>query len=331
MVQVVSIDQLIDRFLDLSAGDIVYVDIGGAHPLPIKASPSQGARSLVVAFHGAANRAKRPYPQFLNFRAGIDSDAHQISITDATLGLDDELAIGWYAGAPGLLLQELLPPFFDQLKQRLGIERMIFLGSSGGGFGALFYSWHCSGSVAVVQVPQTNVWKYHLPGALRRYETTCWPGGLESHENAPVLDLRELYTKGSSNSIVYIQSTLDTHHLHDQMIPFLAALTPEMRERTVVKSSYWGRPGHSNVVPMREWDGWLKAALMADEPTAEGIVESYSTLGIEETPKVGKQASATQPREMPRNNQKGQRAEQSQQDLHWADIVANAQLGNGKR
>lgn len=331
MVQVVSIDQLIDRFLDLPAGEIVYVDIGGAHPLPIKASPSQGARSLVVSFHGAANRDKRPYPQFLNFREGIDSVAHQISITDATLGLDDKLAIGWYAGAPGLLLQKLLPPFFEQLKQGLGIERVVFVGSSGGGFGALYYSWHCSGSVAVVQVPQTNVWKYHLPGALRRYERTCWPGELETHENAPVLDLREIYNKGSSNSIVYIQSTLDTHHLHDQMIPFLAALTPEMRERTVVKSSYWGRPGHSNVVPMREWDGWLKAALMAEELTAEGIVESYSTLGVEKTPKVGKQASATQPSEMPRENQRSRRAELNQQDFYWADVVANAQLGNGKR
>lgn len=331
MEQVVSIDQLIDRFLDLPVGEIVYVDIGGARPLPVKVSPSKGARSLVVAFHGAANRDKRPYPQFLNFRAGIDSAAHQVSITDATLGLDDELAIGWYSGAPGLLLQELLPPFFDRLKNGLGVERTAFVGSSGGGFGALFYSWHCSGSVAVVQVPQTNVWKYHLPGALRRYENTCWPGVLRTHENAPVLDLRELYAKGASNSIVYVQSTLDKHHLHEQMIPFLAALTPEMHERTVVKSSYWGRPGHSNVVPMREWDGWLKAALMAEELTAESIVEAYSTLGIERTPKVGKQGSISQPTEKSRNTVKIRPNEHSRQDLQWAEIVANDQLGNGGR
>src|SRR5699024_4245828 len=124
MEQFVSIDQLIDRFIDLPDGEIVYVDIGGTKPLPVKVSPSKGDRSLVVAFHGAANRDKRPYPQFLNFRAGIDSEAHQISITDATLGLDDELAIGWYSGAPGLLLQELLPPFFDQLKHGLSIDRI---------------------------------------------------------------------------------------------------------------------------------------------------------------------------------------------------------------
>lgn len=322
----VSTDDFADGFLDYSRGEVLAVDVGGSVPLPVKVSPSPGSKFMVVSFHGAVNREKRPYPHFLNFRDGVGGTAHQVSLADATLGLDEKLAIGWYAGAPGLLLQQLLPPFFDKLKNALGVERVVFMGSSGGGFAALFYSWHCQGSVAVVQVPQTNVWKYHLPGALRRYQNTCWPDGIPLDAGSPVLDLSSLYSETSRNSVVYIQSALDFHHLHDQMIPFLASMPVESRESVVVKSSYWGRTGHSNVVPMREWDGWVKAALTAENLSSEAIVSAYESLGIERTPKIGKASPEVSRVSGSRPNNGSAKPLLSEQDTDWAALVADAQL-----
>lgn len=331
MPQRVSVSELSGKFAEFADGEVLFVDIGGSVELPVKVSPARGSKSLVVVFHGAVNRDKRSYPPFLNFRDGIGHTAHQLAVSDATLGLDADLSLGWYAGAPGLLLQNLLPPLFDELRGALDVERVIFMGSSGGGFAALFYSWHCSGSVAVVQVPQTNVWEYHLPGALRRYQATLWPEGIESYGNAPVMDLRDLYTTASDNSIVYIQSTLDAHHLHSQMLPFLASMPSEMRNRIVVKSSFWGRTGHSNVVPIREWDGWLKAALSAEDVDAESLVISYEALGIEKVPRVGKKNVKTDPAEGSNSTTTSSSTvwRHDEQDLLWTNLVAESQLTGG--
>lgn len=328
MTQSISVDELARNFGGYSQGDVLSIDIGGSVDLPVKVDPAAGSDALIVVFHGAVNRDKRPYPAFLNFRAGLGHAAHQIAIADAALGLDPELPLSWYAGAPGLPLQELLPPLFHKLQYELQVEKLIFMGSSGGGFAALFYSWHCPGSVAIVQVPQTNILEYHLPGAFRRYSAVCWPEGGSSNEFAPILDLRELYTMDSGNSVVYIQSTLDGHHLHRQMLPFLASLPAGMNGRVVVKSSFWGRTGHSNVVPNSEWDGWAKAALAAESLDAESLVLAYEALAIEKVPKVGRnrspvglKAAGTASR-----TNSSVRQHHDDQDLAWANLVAESQL-----
>lgn len=326
MTESISIDEFVQTYSSMQRDDVCYVDVGGTIPVPIKVSPVPGSDVLIVAFHGAVNRAKRSYPPFLNFREGLLNEANQVSVSDATLGLDDDLALAWYAGAPGLQLQSLLPPLFEKLSKAVGSRRTVFVGSSGGGFAALFYSWHLSGSAAVVQVPQTNAWRYHLPGALRRYQATCWPNGLDSNPLAPVLDLRDLYSVESNNSIVYIQSMMDTHHLHDQMVRFLASVPDESRSRIVVKSSFWGRMGHSNVVPLREWDGWLRAVLLADDLSAESIVTAYEDLSIESVPKVGKRTPTSQNPELKSTSSSSEFRSLNDLDLKLAEVVAQHQL-----
>lgn len=270
----ISVEEFLEGLAQRDPLEACYVGLGGDHPLPVRAKIAPGAKTLTVLFHGAINRQTREYPAFLGYLAGVHPHSHQISIADPTLLLSEEITNGWFTGSRGTPLQRLLPRFFTQIQEALEVERVIFVGSSGGGFGALYYSWACPGSVAVVQVPQTNILTYY---SRRRdqFLQHAWGHLTDSPADEPCLDLRQAYGAGMDNTVIYLQSTLDDFHMSTQMIPFLSSLSQRSVQQMTVWCSYWGRPGHSSAVPTEERDAWVRAAIDAAEPSAHDIVQSY--------------------------------------------------------
>lgn len=326
--RVLSIAEFCSRFTEMAEGSVVRVDIGGKIPMMVKVSPKPGASALVVLFHGAIQRTKRKIPSFMPFRSGVTGQmAHQLSVADPTLHLHPRLSLAWYAGAPGLLLQNLLPPFFRSLHDALQVERTVFMGSSGGGFAALNYSWHLPGSLAVVQVPQTNAYTYHRAGAMERYRE-LWRRPLEQQQDAPVLDLSKKYSVKVPGAIVYIQSNLDIPHLHGQMLPFLRCMPAEFRHRIVVKASYWGRTGHSNVVPVEEWDAWVQASILSRDATIDSIVQQYAHIGVERVGQFHSQSNSAAGLARPDNH--SMRTIDSEEDQEWARVIVKELLGTDR-
>src|SRR5699024_565358 len=67
----------------------------------------------------------------------------------------------WYAGnqqQPDL--QTSLIKIISKLADDLRTERLVFFGGSGGGFAAMFFSYHFPGSLALVFNPQTKIANY---------------------------------------------------------------------------------------------------------------------------------------------------------------------------
>lgn len=307
-------------FADHEVDKRVKLSIGSKRGLPVMLNSSPGARVLIVAFHGAFERSRNELPKFLD-RQNIGVEAHRISIADPALERSDRLALGWFAGDDGFPLQQLLPAYLKSLIEKLSIERVIFMGSSAGGFASLFYSWHIPGSVAVVKNPQTSILAYRR-SAHDRYVRACWPRGVENYGSiGPELDLTELYSKRVDNTVIYIQNTLDFHHLYNHMVPFLASIPSDFTEQVVVKTSYWGRAGHSDSVPLREWDAWAKAATLAESPTSTDITNSYLHLDLEKGPKLGEF------RKKPTKKiaSKSLSNEPSAEDIEWAKMVSHIQ------
>lgn len=307
MTHVIDAKQYVESFGGITDRQTpVYVDIGGETPLPIRAWPSPGARALVVLFHGNVDRQKRPYPSHLGFRKGLHQSAHQISLSDPSLVLGDEVSVGWFAGSEGTPLQQLLPPFFELLASHYDVDRVIFAGGSGGGFAALYYSWRHKGSAAVAFVPQTNI--YAFDEGLRdryrklrdRYLKAAWPTGPESSQNAPCLDLRDVYSQGSDNTVVYVQSSRDLFHLERQMTPFLSSMPEGGFENVALRCSFWGLSGHSGTVPTAEMETWVRALLLSQDMSAESVTQThYDVFGAHATtgtaiakPKSGNSSSA---------------------------------------
>lgn len=306
----------LSRFASLSHHDSLLVDIGGEVALPVRGRYVAHASTLVVNFHGSVDRTKREYPAFLNYRAGINRHAHQLAIADTTLALNDGLTNGWFAGSEGTPLQRLLPKFITEVVAELGVKTLIFTGSSGGGFAAMYYSWHFPGSTAVVTVPQTNVWAYY-DSRREEYLQTAWPDGTGG-EHGPILDLREVYGRRMENSVVYLQSILDTAHVRDHMIPFLNSLPPKSIEQMVLKCYFWGKEGHSGAIPTEELDAWVRAAIIAESSHARDIVNAHFQTGtLEANQSIG--SSMRAPRDRADNQQLPAR------DLQWSSLVADAQ------
>lgn len=332
MTRVFQPNEFTRGFFDHSSMDPVYVDVGGRDPLALKVHPSRNrnARVLVVLFHGALGRSRgAAVPSFLNARRSIVGGAHQISIADPGVETTNRVGVGWFAGSEANPSQRLLPHFFEFLRDALNVDRVIFVGSSGGGFGALYYSWCMPGSIVCASVPQTNAWEYN-ESSRRFYLEDCWPRGLDAYETPPTLDVRDLYSQSVPNTVVYVQSSRDDRHLQRHMIPFLDSIPTDDRHKVALKVSYWGRPGHSGAVPPGELDGWIKAAISSDEVTAESIIEKYQLSGVESTPlsdTLMRDSGASKVK-APRTVDRGAQ-EMKFQDLMWAKLVADSHLQEG--
>lgn len=227
-------------------------------------------------FHGAFNRQTREYPVFLGFRNEAHRHAHQLSVSDPSLALPEKLSTGWFAGSRGTPLQSLLPQFIADLATQHAVDKLIFIGGSAGGFAALYYSGRFPGSTAIVSAPQTNVHAYYAQSR-DAYLKAAWPD-LESSGDAmggPCLDLREMYREGMTNTVIYLQSSLDLFHVEKQMAPFLAALPQSSFGKFILQCTFWGQVGHSNAIPISEVNAWIRAVLSVDEGTSESISMAY--------------------------------------------------------
>lgn len=333
MIDALTPQEFTDQFRTFDDSSPVYVDVGGRDPLAVKATPSPDVdcKALVILFHGALGRSKgAEVPSFLNKRRSILDSAHQVSIADPGIEVLNNVGVGWFAGSEANPSQQLLPPFFQHLQEALKAERVIFVGSSAGGFGALYYSWNLPGSIACASVPQINAWEYY-DSTRKTYLDACWPRGISNYATPPVLDVRDLYSESVPNTVVYVQSSLDDRHFKRQLIPFLSSVNIDDRDKIALKVSYWGRPGHSGSVPPGELDGWIRAAIASPETTAQSIIQQYQMSGVETTPLsqvmmrnagAGSQSVSNQPTKKPSQ-------EAAYKDIVWSKMIADFQMNEG--
>lgn len=274
MPKKVQLEDLARTILDTHRLEEHLLDVGYDVALPFRAAPSRGSDTLVIIFHGAVNRKKRPYPAFGPYIKGLDHHAHQVAFSDPTLAISDNITISWFAGSSTLPLQSVLVSVIRKLVDQLGIARLIFVGGSGGGFAAMYYSWYFPKSTAVAFSPQTIIDNYGQR-ARDRYYDVAWPEGIGTGASAPVLDLRELYGTAVENTVIYLQSYDDRTHLYDQMIPLLGSISSVSRARIISHVSYWGKPGHSGSVPLTEVARWVHSVVAIEEPCAENMRDAY--------------------------------------------------------
>lgn len=228
--------------------------------LPLWLRRRSESDTLLVSFHGAVDRASRTPPVFMPAFPLTGNVPSQLAISDPALLEPGDFSLAWYAGQPGLALQQALPGVIRDAMRHLGASRVIFVGSSGGGFASLYYSWHFPDSVALVAVPQTNMRSYHR-GHIRRYREALWPDATSDAALSKRIctDVCPLYAREVPNTVIYLQSAGDRFHLHSQLLPFATAITSVKDSRFVLQCDFWGRLGHSGSVAPSALTRWLQA------------------------------------------------------------------------
>jgi hypothetical protein len=265
---------LLAALRDRSASGIYSVAIdGGAIPVSVQLSQSP---NVVFTFIGGVDRANLDPPRFAATGLLGYVDASIVAFSDPSLDRSDDLALAWFAGHEGFATQTILSALIGEIMASLRATRVAFVGRSGGGFAALYFSWKVPGSVAVACNPQTDIARYGLIHRTK-YRTSCWPSlpADASLDTAIESNLCHLYASRFDNTVVYLQGASDIWHLRNHCGPFVSSVASENVSRLIVRVDSWGQQGHQPV-PTGIWIPWLAAALNAPSTAAIDIERTWN-------------------------------------------------------
>ncbi|MGM7680231.1 hypothetical protein [Microbacterium sp. A94] len=230
---------------------------------------NQGSDVLIVSLHGATDRKKYSLPRFERFATLKETEYSSLYFSDPTLGLSRDLELGWYTGWRGINVHYWLAEWANRVASAFGCSKIVFCGSSGGGFASLQASSYLPGSIAVPFNPQTSVNMYLVDGerdhAQRRYYQYVYPelipGGWAGRD--PGKDWTETlsgltsavrkYETPLANYVFYVQNKNDYIHVRDHKTPFIECVSSVNSESHLKSHFYFdeydGPAGH--IVPDR--------------------------------------------------------------------------------
>lgn len=221
-------------------------------PVDFLYEPVANAKTTVIFFHGAV-LGTISLPWHPGERIVENVRANRLAISDPSLALDDShrLTLGWHAGSSQQpALQRFIELVVRRISEVTGIQNLVFIGGSGGGFAALETSRRFGGSVVVAMNPQTSIGRYN-PEAIDRYVDLSW--GVDSLQDISPFathDLVQAYPSHPTNTVAYVQNTRDKNHVEFHQIPFFEKVG-ESRDVLMLMDS-WGDPeGSGHVIPPR--------------------------------------------------------------------------------
>lgn len=226
--------------------------------------------TLIVAFHGAVLRTKTELPMFERLTSFGTLDESLMIFSDPTLRLADNLDLSWYTGWDDMDPRPIMAEWATRAAAATGAKRIVFWGSSGGGFASLQVSSYAPGSIAVAMNPQIELNGYLVegtgPGPLRRYVNVVWP------HLAPV-PIRELddthdwhstlgdrvsvakrYENPIDNRVLFVQNRNDHSHIDRHHGVFKHSVENGPNREHVVFDYYDGPSSHAGPSKQRIFD-----------------------------------------------------------------------------
>lgn len=121
-------------------------------------SEDRGSDVLLVSFHGAVTRKAGPLAPVYGYRSFLLQRSESfLCVCDPTLELDDVVTLGWYIGTEDRDVHSEVAELVQREAQRMGATRLVFVGSSGGGFAAMAVAARVPGSAAVAFSPSLAI------------------------------------------------------------------------------------------------------------------------------------------------------------------------------
>lgn len=227
---------------DIPKGFLTIIEQG--LPIDILAQ-YRGFDTTIIFMHGAIEPT-RVLPETGGLGISFDLAVNRIFLTDPSLYLSPDIRLAWFAGNKKLRLQVILHRVLKKIVDSYGNQRVVFFGSSGGGFASLFYSSLFPESRAIVVNPQTDISR-HSPSVVQKFAEKCFDigSGLDIHSFPSDIcyDLTNLYSNRQTNSVAYIQNLTDSFHVNNHFNPFMEAVN-ESNQIKVLMSDEWDR-GHT--------------------------------------------------------------------------------------
>lgn len=183
---------------------------------------------LIVAPNGAVDREKLDLPVFARWNYHSIFNSNILSISDPVLVLEDSLRIGWFAGTKSLDVADFTSKVVVEVAKQLGIksDRIVFWGSSSGGFASVLLASKIDGANFVSINAQSTISNYYS-GHVEDYRKVF--DGQSSIEKivedyplrwSIINALNESYINGLFTKGIVVQNTVDEMHYLKHYTPF---------------------------------------------------------------------------------------------------------------
>lgn len=222
-------DYLIKNIYKTEVSTIWFDEI----PLDIIFQYDSLTKPLFVFFHGAVDQAKTVTPHFvgLSYRGVIS--ANLLHIADSSLIYDEKIRAGWYLGCKTIPLQKVMLEVVSRLANYLETTKVIFFGSSGGGFPSLYLSQMISSSIAIVNSPATSILNHpHRSTRVSQYLKAAF-GTMSSEDEEHVLkeQTKSDFHNGfdlNAGKVLYLLNINDKGNIQFHTSPFFKQFATEV-------------------------------------------------------------------------------------------------------
>lgn len=210
----------------------------GADIVPMLFHPGNRSGPLVVAFHGALNRAKYRLPAFQRRRSLEELGYPFLIIADHSLDRDPTLSLAWYLSGADKGYFESLANFVDNVHKAVSAPPLL-VGSSGGGFAALKVAANLPHSQVLAFNPQVDLREYYP----RFVEHAVRALALPSIEDPLFRVTNSDLAAHERDSIWFVRNRGDRHHWEHHVQPLTESAHAQGIFR--VEEVDWGR-GHKS-------------------------------------------------------------------------------------
>jgi hypothetical protein len=189
-----------------------------------KRAQSIEPRRLFVFFSGFADRRTFELPVFHRWSWHDQFPGDTLFISDPALKRSETLGLGWYIGLRNTDVMQFIIQIANDIAYRTGLDasRIVFYGSSGGGFASLRALSFLPEASAIVINPQLRLTRF-VTTSLADYLRDLWDGMTPEDFAAQYRHLDDIGVLSDSimgSRIVYAQNKHDTHHI-EKHLPIL--------------------------------------------------------------------------------------------------------------
>lgn len=229
---------------------VISVDLG---PMFLDAMLKRGSGDTLFVFLNAAlsGGPEVELPVFSWVNISGHCAGSRLFISDPTMALSPEIKLAWYLGTRECPVQTLLGDFIEDIFTKLGAKRIVFVGSSGGGFPALLYARHFKNAAAFVNAPATTVLKHHNPRVIGLYESVAMGGGRVA-DFPGQLDLCVDEASWEATKVVITQNADDRTYIRAHCTPYLKSRGLGWNGKDIVENDllvFAGEWGTGHVMP----------------------------------------------------------------------------------
>ena len=217
---------------------------------------------LTVYFHGATDRGRLATPRYERLRSFATLGLGPLLFfSDPGLDLDARMILAWFAGTEEVDQHAEIANMIRGHAERLGLDKVLLVGNSGGAFAALQLSAYLPGSKVVAFNPQIQV-KHYVP---RIADTAMWNLFGQTDRYAPRSDshridiIEKFGMIDFDRDVVLIQNTGDDHHFNDHFVPFRDAFESSAHPELLESHTPNLGPGH-RVPPPEQYIATVKSA-----------------------------------------------------------------------